>query len=144
MCCSATQPEVAYPGTRNANTAVGNARLYLGPQQTLALQRMLRSEKVRNSAKTGDKGLMRLWDVQKEKQSRTLEEILSPYTEHTCTVYSLKIILKFFSLFSKYAAKTGLGWRKVLSKGLKKFYLLSLSKGKFRRGGSQSVQDKKG
>lgn len=73
----------------------------------------------------------------------TLEEILSPYTEHMCTVQSLRIILKFFSLFSKYAAQTGLGWRKILSKGLEKFYLLSLSKGKFRGGSSQCVQDKK-
>lgn len=54
-----------------------------------------------------------------------------------CTVYSPKIMFQFFSLFSKYAAKTGLDWRKILSKGLKKLYLLSLSKGKLRGGGSQ-------
>lgn len=131
MCCSAAKPGVSHPGIRNANTA-GNARLHLGLHQTLTLQRMLRSQQASNTAKTGDKGLMRLWDVQKEKQSRTLEEILSPYTESMCIVYSLKIILKFFSLFSKYAVKTGLDWRKILSKGLKKLYLLSLSKGKFR------------
>lgn len=79
----------------------------------------------------------------RERNRAQLEEILSPYTESVWTVYSLKIILKFFSLFSKYAAKTGLDWRKILSKGLKQLYLLSLSKGKFRGGGSQCVQDKK-
>lgn len=42
-------------GVRNATTA-GNAGLDLGLLQTLALQRMLRSQQVSNSAKMGIKG----------------------------------------------------------------------------------------
>lgn len=61
----------------------------------------------------------------RKRNRAELGEILSPYTESVSTVYSLKITFKFFSLFSKYAAKTGLDWRKILSKGLKKLYLLS-------------------
>lgn len=80
----------------------------------------------------------------RKRNRAELQEILSPYTVSVCAVYSLNIMLKFFSLFSKHAAKTGLDWRKILSKGLKKLYLLSLSKGKFRGGGSQCVQNKKG
>lgn len=64
------------PGIRNAATA-GNARLHLGLRQTLSLQRMLGSQRVSKSAKTGDKGLMGLRDVQKEKQSRTGGDFIS-------------------------------------------------------------------
>lgn len=63
----------------------------------------------------------------RERNRAELEEILSPYSESLCTVYSLKIILKFFSLFSKYA-KTGLDWRKFSARDLKSFICLVYQK----------------
>lgn len=87
MCPRATKYELIHLGTRNANTAVRDVS---GTASNSDAAKDAEVKDKQLSKRLGMRGLMQLWDVQKEKQSRSLEEILSPYTESMGTVYCFK------------------------------------------------------
>lgn len=105
-----------------------DARPYLGLHQTdAAKDAEVRADK-QLGKRLGMSGLMRLWHVQKQKQGRSLEEILSPYTESMCALCCFKMILKFYSTLRRESGKTVLDWRKCSVRDLKSFICLVYQK----------------
>lgn len=117
MCCAANKAEVTQQGTQTVlGCQAGSGTV---PNADPAEDAERRPDK-QLSKRPGTRGLMRLWDVQKGKQSRNLDEILPPYSESMCTVYCSKMILKFYSTLRKETGKTFRLEKKLSVQDLKK------------------------